>query len=86
MKSASLTTFLFLLNANCSWGKQSMLSAKKLATPPYQIIRPCCSFWVEMKMIGIPSFYLTEMKGINVLISNRIKYQIFRAERKKVLK
>ncbi len=67
MKSALLTTFLFLLSANCSWAKQPMLSSKKMATPPPRIIRTCCSFGAEMKMIGVPGFKLTEVIGINDL-------------------
>lgn len=67
MKFVLLTTFLFLLSANSIWAKQPMLSSKKMATPPPRIIRTCCSFGAEMKMMGVPGFKLTEVIGISDL-------------------
>lgn len=67
MKSALLTTFLFLLSTNFIVAKQPMLSSKKMATPPPRIIRTCCSFGAEMKMMGVPGFKLTEVTAISDL-------------------
>lgn len=58
-----LPTLLFslLLLVPTLPGKAPLLSPKALASPPPRIIRPCCSFGVDMRMMGIPGVRISDL-------------------------
>ena len=66
MKSV-LLPFLFLFGINSLVAKQPMVSLKKRNSPPPRIIRTCCSFGAEVKLMGLPGLKITEVIGVDAL-------------------
>lgn len=63
----TLFTFLFLLGSSTLFAKQPMLSIKEMNSPPPRIIRTCCSFGAEVKLMGLPGLKITEVIGVDAL-------------------
>lgn len=63
MKSL-LLAFSIFFGINGLLALEPMLSTKEMNSPPPRIIRTCCSFGAEMKLMGIPGLKLTEVIGI----------------------
>ncbi|MFK7984147.1 MAG: DUF4056 domain-containing protein [Saprospiraceae bacterium] len=60
-------TFLFLLGGLTLFAKQPLLAIKELNSPPPRIIRTCCSFGAEVKLMGLPGLKITEVIGVDAL-------------------
>lgn len=60
-------TFLFLFALQGIFAKQPMLSVKERNTPPPRIIRTCCSFGADVKLMGLPGLKITEVIGVDAL-------------------
>ena len=56
---------LLLLLSNSIFAKIPELTKKQLASPPPRIIRTCCSFGYDMKLVGIPGVKITEISDIH---------------------
>lgn len=63
----TLFTFLFLFAMQALFAKQPMFAIKELNSPPPRIIRTCCSFGAEVKLMGLPGLKITEVIGIDAL-------------------
>lgn len=63
MKSR-LLAILLCFGVNCVFAKQPILTAKELDSPPPKIIRTCCSFGADMKMMGLPGVKITEVISV----------------------
>ncbi len=63
----TLFTFLFLFGLQGVFAKQPMLLVKKRNTPPPRIIRTCCSFGADVKLMGVPGLKITEVIGVDAL-------------------
>jgi len=66
MKSV-LLSLLTLFGVYSLFAKQPMLSLKKRDSPPPRIIRTCCSFGAEVKLMGVPGLKITEVIGVDAL-------------------
>lgn len=60
MKSL-FSVILLCFIGNILSAKQPILSSKELDNPPPRIIRTCCSFGSDMKMMGLPGVKITEV-------------------------
>ncbi len=56
---------LLLLLSNSMFAKIPELTKKQLTSPPPRIIRTCCSFGYDMKLVGIPGVKITEISDIH---------------------
>ena len=57
----------FILLSLSMWGKEPILSQKALDNPPPRIIRTCCSFGTEVKVMGLPGVKVTEISSVSEL-------------------
>ncbi|MBN2486130.1 MAG: DUF4056 domain-containing protein [Bacteroidales bacterium] len=68
MKTYTLfTLLLFLLVPFRSMGLPPELSGRDLATPPPRVIRTCCSFGSDVRVMGLPFIKVTDITCINNL-------------------
>ena len=56
-----LIVILFQLFAQPNWGKAPAFTAKELQKVPPRIIRTCCAFGTDLKMVGIPLVRYSEV-------------------------
>ena len=58
---------LLLFLSNTVFAKIPELTKKQLSSPPPRIIRTCCSFGYDMKLVGIPGVKITEISDIHTI-------------------
>jgi Protein of unknown function (DUF4056) len=58
---------LFILSTAVAFSKGPILSAKDLESPPPRIIRTCCSFGSDVKVMVIPGLKVTDITSIEQL-------------------
>ncbi len=63
-KSSFILLGIFILMSNTILAKIPDLTKKQLSSPPPRIIRTCCSFGYDMKLVGIPGVKITEISDI----------------------
>lgn len=60
-------TGLILLSTIAAFGSGPILSTKELNSPPPRIIRTCCAFGADVKMMGIPGLTVNQIMDIDQL-------------------
>ncbi len=62
---------IMLLSIHTAFGRGPILSEKDLASPPPRIIRTCCSFGSDVKVMIIPGVKVTDITSIEKLGTHR---------------